>query len=92
MKTTLKLQNVKCGGCTNGIAVRLLKLSGINEVQISDETAEVTFSYETVNDLANAERTLILMGYPPEGIENKLNHKAKSYISCIAGKLNKQPI
>ena len=36
MKTTLKLQNVKCGGCTNGIAIRLLKLSGINDVQIED--------------------------------------------------------
>ncbi|EAQ50495.1 MULTISPECIES: cation transporter [Flavobacteriaceae] len=58
MKTTLKLQNVKCAGCTNGIAVRLLKLSDIHEVAISNATSEVTFSYETVTDLANAERTL----------------------------------
>tara|TARA_R100000655_G_scaffold95272_1_gene137151 strand:- start:1076 stop:1342 length:267 start_codon:yes stop_codon:yes gene_type:complete len=88
MKATLKLQNIKCGGCTNGIAIRLLKLSGVHEVQISDTSSEVTFSYETINDLANAERTLTLMGYPPEGAENTLLNKAKSYVSCAVGKMN----
>ncbi|EIJ37616.1 copper chaperone [Galbibacter orientalis DSM 19592] len=88
MKTTLKLQNIKCGGCTNGIAVRLLKLSGINNVQVSDETSEVSFSYETVNDLAIAERMLTQMGYPPEGVDNTVVNKAKSLISCATGKLN----
>lgn len=87
MKTTLKLQNIKCGGCTNGIAVRLLKLSGINDVQISDENSEVSFSYENVNDLAIAERMLTQMGYPPEGAENTVVNKAKSIISCATGKL-----
>jgi len=88
MKTTLKLQNIKCGGCTNGIAVRLLKLSGIREVQISDATREVTFSYETISDLVNAERTLLLMGYPPEGADNNLVTKVKSFVSCASGKMN----
>lgn len=88
MKTTLKLQNVKCSGCTNGIAVRLLKLSGINDVQIEDNTAEVSFAYETVNDLALVERTLTQMGYPPEGTENTTLNKAKSFISCATGRLN----
>ena len=83
-----KLQNVKCSGCTNGIAARLLKLSGINNVQIADGSSEVSFTYETVNDLAIAERTLAQIGYPPEGAENKLKNKAMSYISCVAGNLN----
>ena len=89
MKTTLKLQNVKCGACTNGIAVRLLKLSGVHEVQISDGASEVTFSYDTINDLADAERTLTLMGYPPEDATNNFKHKAVSYLSCMVGNLNK---
>lgn len=88
MKTKLKLQNVKCGGCTNGIAVRLLKLSGINDVHISDENSEVSFSYETANDLAIAERMLTQMGYPPEGAENTFINKAKSFLSCATGKMN----
>lgn len=88
MKATLKLQNVKCGGCTNGIAVRLLKLSGINKVQIGDGSSEVSFTYETVNDLAMAERTLTQMGYPPKGAENTTLNKAKSFISCATGRLN----
>lgn len=88
MKTTLKLQNVKCGGCTNGVAIRLLKLSGINDVQINDGSSEVSFTYETVNDLAMAERTLTQMGYPPEGVENTILNKAKSFVSCATGKMN----
>lgn len=88
MKTTLKLQNIKCGGCKNSIAVRLLKLPGINNVQVSDENSEVSFSYETVNDLAIVERLLTQMGYPPEGAENTVVNKAKSFISCATGKLN----
>ncbi|MDT0556191.1 heavy-metal-associated domain-containing protein [Patiriisocius hiemis] len=88
MKTTLKLQNVKCGGCTNGIAVRLLKISGINDVQIGDGSSEVSFTYETVNDLAIVERTLTQMGYPPEGLENTIRNKAKSFVSCATGKMN----
>jgi len=88
MKTTLKLQNVKCGGCTNGIMVRLLKISGINSVQIDDGSSEVSFTYETVNDLAMAERALIQMGYPPEDAENTIFDKAKSFISCATGKLS----
>lgn len=88
MKTTLKLQNVKCGSCTNGIAVRLLKLSGINGVQIADGSSEVSFTFETVNDLAMAERTLTQMGYPPEGAENTTFSKAKSFINCATGRFS----
>ncbi|MGJ8665877.1 MAG: heavy metal transporter [Patiriisocius sp.] len=88
MKTTLKLQNVKCSGCTNVIAVRLLKLSDINGVKISDGSYEISFTYETVNNLVLAERTLTQMGYPPEDAENTTLNKAKSFISCATGRLN----
>ncbi len=88
MKATLKLQNVKCGGCTNGIAELLLKLSGINKVQIGDGSSEVSFTYDTVNDLAMAERTLTQMGYPLKGAENTTLNKVKSLISCATGKIN----
>jgi len=88
MKTTLKLQNIKCGGCTNGITTKLLKLSGINDVHITDGASEVSFNYDTLNDLARAEQTLMQMGYPPEGAENTMMNKAKSFVSCATGKMN----
>lgn len=88
MKTILKLQNVKCEGCTNGIVNKLSKLSGITNVQITDDFSEVSFNYETVNDLAMAERSLIQMGYLPEGAQNTVINKAKSFISCATGKIN----
>ena len=88
METTLKLQNIKCGGCTNSISTKLLKLSGIQDLRVSAATSEVSFSYKTVNDLATATQTLINMGYPPEGVDNKLINKAKSFVSCATGKIN----
>ncbi len=88
MKTTLKLQNLGCGGCTNGIAVRLLKLSGINAVKISNDSSEISFTYKTVNNLAMAERTLNKMGYPPEDAENTTLNNAKSFINSATGRIN----
>lgn len=35
-----------------------------------------------------AERMLTQMGYPPEGAENTVVNKAKSFISRATGKLN----
>jgi len=87
MRTTLKLQNVKCGGCTSGISTKLLKLNGIEQVEIDHSSSEVSFSYSSTNDLAIAERILTQMGYPPEGAENTLYSKAKSFVSCATGKL-----
>ncbi|PRP65923.1 heavy-metal-associated domain-containing protein [Nonlabens agnitus] len=88
MKTTLQLQNVKCSGCINGIAVKLLRINGVNSVQMAADGSEVTLTYDSVNDLAIAERTLIQMGYPPVGIENTISNKVMSFISCATGKIN----
>ena len=88
VKTTLIVQNLKCGGCAKTITSRLSTLSGIKEVEIDAYTAEVELRYDTINDLAVAERVLINLGYPPEGVENTIVNKAKSFVSCAIGKIN----
>ena len=88
MKTSLKIQNIKCGGCSKGIASKLLNISGIHQVDVDHTTSEVSFSYTSAYDLATVERTLVHMGYPPEGMDNPLSSKAKSFVSCAIGKLS----
>tara|TARA_R110002072_G_scaffold131586_1_gene271276 strand:- start:85834 stop:86109 length:276 start_codon:yes stop_codon:yes gene_type:complete len=88
MKTTLIVQNLKCGGCAKTITSRLSTLSGIKEVEIDVHTSEVQLRYDTLNDLAMAERLLVNLGYPPEGVENTMVNKAKSFVSCAIGTIN----
>jgi copper chaperone len=88
METTLKLQNIKYGGCTNSINAKLLELSWIHDLRVSAANSEVSFSYETVNDLGIASHTLTHKGYPAEGNDNKLLSKAKPFVSCATGKIN----
>ncbi|GER59382.1 heavy-metal-associated domain-containing protein [Patiriisocius marinus] len=88
MKTDITVQNLKCGGCGNTITTRLAILQGISDIKVDPETSIVSFNYETEDDLALAEINLIKMGYPPEGVENKILSKAKSFVSCATGKFN----
>ena len=88
MKISIKIQNIKCGGCSKGITSKLSNISGIDEVDVDHTISEVNFSYTSANDLTTFERALIQMGYPPEGIDNPLSSKAKSFMSCAVGKLS----
>ena len=41
MKTTIKIQNLKCGGCANSITKKLSKISSISNVKVNVEETEV---------------------------------------------------
>ena len=88
MKAKIKVQNLKCGGCGNTITTRLTTLKGIKDIKVDPETSIVQFNYENEDELALVEINLIKMGYPPEGVENKILSKAKSFVSCATGKFN----
>jgi copper chaperone len=80
MKTTLPIQNLKCGGCANTIITRLSDLKYIQKVQV--ETAH--------NSLEQAIKLLSKLGYPIDGENNPLIKKATSFVSCAMGRMNKQ--
>ncbi|RKE90794.1 heavy-metal-associated domain-containing protein [Ichthyenterobacterium magnum] len=88
MKTTLNIQNLKCGGCANTIITRLEDLKHINNVIVDNDNHSVSFSYETENDYDEAKALLSKLGYPAEGELNPITKKAKSFVSCAVGRIN----
>ena len=89
MTTTLEIQNLKCGGCANTIVTRLENLEGISDISVNNEKDTVSFDYIQGNNLEEAKTLLSKLGYPIVGQNNPLTKKAKSFVSCAVGRMNK---
>ncbi|MCW5520087.1 heavy-metal-associated domain-containing protein [Aureitalea sp. L0-47] len=87
MKTTQYVQNLKCGGCANTIRKNLELLPGISEVIVNDEDSSVTFDFENQEAYETAHHKLIALGYPLAEDANSFMTKAKSFVSCAAGRM-----
>ena len=72
MKTTLEIQNLKCGGCSNTIITRLNDLEHISDTEINNDNNTVTFNYTSDTDLESATTLLSKLGYPIIGENNPL--------------------
>ena len=88
MKTTLEIQNLKCGGCANTIITRLSALENIENVLVNNDNDTVTFNYKEDDNLSEAINLLSKLGYPIVGENNPLTKKAKSFVSCAVGRMN----
>ena len=86
MKTTLRINNLKCGGCANTIVSRLSELDPISEVTVDNDEHTVTFEYTDMDSLVAAAELLANLGYPVDGYSNTLSRRAKSYLSCAIGR------
>lgn len=89
MNTTINIQNLKCGGCANTIITKLSELKNISAVTVNNETDAVSFNYTNEDDLNLAKDTLARIGYPTVGDKNSVLSKAKSFVSCASGRINK---
>lgn len=89
MKTTVHIQNLKCGGCASTITKNLTALDDVSDVIVEVGDESVTFDYSDENTLHLVKETLADLGYPEDGERNSLTDKAKSYISCAIGKITK---
>lgn len=89
MKTTLYIQNLKCGGCETTIKNKLSELKSISNISFNFQYATVTFEHENKEDIDNVKQLLSKIGYPPFGEKNNLGKKAKSYVSCATGRIIK---
>ena len=87
MKTTVHIQNLKCGGCASTITKNLNALDDVSDVIVVVEDNSVTFDYSEVHTLDVVKKTLAELGYPEDGERNSLGAKAKSYVSCAIGKM-----
>lgn len=88
METTLKIQNLKCGGCANTITTRLNELDNIDHVTVDNHNNAVSFSYNNEAHLEQAIGLLSKLGYPVDGEANPISKKAKSFVSCAVGRMN----
>ena len=90
MKSTLQIQNLKCGGCANTIVTQLSKLEGIDNVVVDNENNVVSFYYSSETEVETVIKKLSDLGYPMEGEANSFPKKAKSFVSCAVGRMSKQ--
>jgi len=88
MKTTLEIQNLKCGGCANTIVTKLSDLKDIEDVQVDNDNNTVTFNYKNEDTLSATQELLAKLGYPIIGEKNAITTKAKSFVSCAIGRMN----
>ena len=88
MKTSIIVQNLKCGGCAKTITKTLESLNGIHEVAVEVETGTVSFQSLSMEAAITAKTTLKSLGYPSMDTDNSLFAKAKSVVSCATGKMN----
>ncbi len=87
MKTSIVVDNLKCGGCANTITKKLSVLEGISNVSVDKDTSTVTYEYTDEKTPETVEAALAKMGYPKEGTSS-LGQKAKSFVSCATGKMD----
>ncbi|GGG95114.1 hypothetical protein GCM10011416_10720 [Polaribacter pacificus] len=87
MKTTIQIENLKCGGCAATISKGLLNIDGVTDVAVDVDASTVHVTSTSALDEQLKDK-LSSMGYPEVGANNNLIHKTKSYISCATGKMS----
>lgn len=87
-KETIVIQNLKCGGCVKTVVHLMEAFPEVSGVTVSLEDASITFSVPDEHPAEKYRQALADAGYPPEGDENTLGRKAKSYVSCAIGRMS----
>ena len=83
---SFQIQNLKCGGCSSTITRKVETVEGVNSVVVDIDGSTVSFN-GTEESADKTKVALDNLGYP---LENKMNttvKKAKSYVSCMVGRI-----
>lgn len=86
MKTTITVQNLRCGGCVNTITNKLSEIENIQDIKVMPEASAVSFRYQDIEDVFKVKEKLKKLGYPAINEKVNLITKANSFISCATGK------
>ncbi|MCV6637678.1 heavy metal-associated domain-containing protein [Candidatus Albibeggiatoa sp. nov. NOAA] len=90
MSEQIQVENIKCGGCANSIQKGLLKIEGVDAVEVDIEQGAVSIDGSADRDTLI--QSLLSMGYPEKGsVEglSSLKAKATSFVSCAVGRIDK---
>ncbi len=82
----IQVENIKCGGCANSIKNGLLKMEGIEKVEVDFEKGTVNIEGNKINEEIIISK-LHNMGYPLPGKGGGIT-TATSYVSCMIGRLS----
>lgn len=88
MQYTFQVENIKCGGCANSIKAGIKSIDGVSEVKVDKDLG--TIVVDAVEGIREKIASKLLgMGYPEDG-NNSLLTKAKSFVSCAVGRIQKE--
>lgn len=86
MKTSIIVNNLKCGGCAKTITSKLSEIKNIYNIDVNVHESKVSFKYINEDAAFLVKEKLSKIGYPSIEDDNTFAHKTKSYISCATGK------
>ena len=89
MKTSIIVQNLKCGGCALTITTKLAEIDVISGINVNVDDSIVSFNYDNEGAIVKVREKLKDLGYPSIDETNSLTSKAKSFVSCATGKFSK---
>ncbi len=91
MKQTFEVFNVKCSGCASTLKTKLAKEFGKIEVNLEVIPRKITLDMKD-KDIDKLAKSLRELGYPLASEEMSFmdspSAKAKSFLSCVIGKMN----
>lgn len=87
MRTSIIVQNLKCGGCANTITTKLSQLENVTNILVDTESSTVSFVAISSEDALSVKEKLKTLGYPSIEDANGVLSKAKSFVSCATGKM-----
>ena len=86
----INILNLKCNGCANTIKKGLSSIEGVDSVIVDLDNSEITINDVSDEIFTEVKAKLSKMGYPEVGDANSMLHKAKSFVSCASGRLDKK--
>ena len=90
MRTSIHIQNLRCGGCVNTITKAISKVKDVSEVSVDIAAATVSFVYHEFTAALEVKSVLERLGYPSIAAKNSLKSKMSSLVSCAVGKVSKK--
>ena len=87
----ITVENIKCGGCSGSITKKLVAVFDTENIEVNIEQGTITIDVDEARrgEVANV---LLDLGYPEtDSVEgfNSVKAKAKSFVSCAIGKMDK---
>jgi copper chaperone CopZ len=64
MRTSIIVQNLKCGGCANTITTKLSQLENVTNIVVDTESSTVSFVAISSDDALTVKERLKTLGYP----------------------------